>query len=291
MIPVTRRLLTLAFSVMVSVACATPGALPSPLTPSPRGAPTLPASEPPATITQSADNPTPAPARTATVTEAVNQVQARYTATDSWATARLNQILTVGSEVQTLAESQARIDLSEGTIIRLGSNSLFTVTELSGSNYDPITRLTLVAGELWVILNESLHSGSLDVETPVGIAAVRGSYLSVNYDPQADHLLVSCLEGLCELRNELGSVAVRAGEEASILIRGQRIDTPRAMSPEQLDRWQQFVKEAGPFIEPLRQQLEALRSTQAALDVTLQPGLLRTLVATLPAPPGGGLRP
>jgi ferric-dicitrate binding protein FerR (iron transport regulator) len=218
-------------------------------------------------------------------------VQARNAESDSWTAAVINQTFSVGGEVQTLLDSKAKINLSEGSIVRLGPNTRFTLTELSGSDYDPITRLSLVAGELWVILNTALHSGSFDIETPVGVAAVRGSYLNVRYDQPTDSVIISCLEGLCELRNELGSIAVAAGQQASILKRGQLIDPPQPMSQEQLDRWANFVIEAAPLIEPMRQQLESWRATQAALDVTLQPGLLRTLVATLPAPPGGGLRP
>ena len=315
MIPTPHRLLTLAFIITVIAACVTPAPPTSQPPPSPRVTPTRPAIVPSLNPTASAlptNNPTASPPnnRTAILAETINQVQTRNTAADVWVTAIINQTLTVGGEVQTLADSQARIDLSEGALIRIGPNTLFTVTELSGSNYDPITRLTLAAGEVWVILNSALNGGSFDVETPVGTASVRGSYLSVNYDPQTDSLIISCLEGHCNLRNKLGAIDLIAGQESAILKRGQRPNPAQAMSPEQLERWQQFVREAKPLIGPMRQQLDSLRATQAVLNVTPQLNILRTLAATAlpnfatpnlpllgatlstpPLPGGGGIRP
>ncbi|HLF01309.1 MAG TPA: FecR domain-containing protein [Anaerolineales bacterium] len=310
------RLTASTFSLLLVtllVACQPgPATLDSIPTPSPIGTPS-PTQTPILALQSPAPSPTPQPeSRIATIAETVNTVDSRETADAQWNAATLGQTLPTGGEVITHLESQARVDFSEGTIVRLGPETHFTVTELSGSTTDPLTRLTLFAGELWVVLSTSANNHVLDVETPIGSASVRGSYLSVAYDPNTQSLIASCLEGNCRLINTLGQIDLVAGQESSIFGLNNLPDPPRPMDPERLERWRLFVQEALPLIEPMRQQLEPLwrdpsfvatreaRLTLAA-TFTLQPGLLRTLAAPgaplptlsplLLTPRPGGLRP
>ena len=140
-------------------------------------------------------DPTPQPsgARTATIREIVNQVLSRITETHSESSATVGQVIRVGGTVQTLADGKARVDLSEGTIVRLAPQTVFTVTQLNQDTGNPFTRLRLLAGKIWVILN----GGTLDVDTPVGAASVRGSLMSVTYNPSLGIAIITCLEGTC----------------------------------------------------------------------------------------------
>jgi hypothetical protein len=140
-------------------------------------------------------DPTPQPsgARTATIREIVNQVLSRITETHSESSATVGQVIRVGGTVQTLADGKARVDLSEGTIVRLAPQTIFTVTQLNQDSSNPLTRLRLLAGKIWVILN----GGTLDVDTPVGAASVRGSLMSVAYNPSLGIAIITCLEGTC----------------------------------------------------------------------------------------------
>lgn len=140
-------------------------------------------------------DPTPQPSgsRTATIREIVNQVLSRITETQSESAATVGQVIRVGGTVQTLTDGKARVDLSEGTIVRLAPQTVFTVTQLNQDTGNPFTRLRLVVGKIWVILN----GGSMDVETPVGAASVRGSLMSVTYNPSLGIAIITCLEGTC----------------------------------------------------------------------------------------------
>ncbi|MBI4631586.1 MAG: FecR domain-containing protein [Chloroflexi bacterium] len=142
--------------------------------------------------------------RSAKIVEINGSVKLRLSANANWSEAVAGQDLTAGTQIQTFAESTARIDVSPGTIVRIGASTLFTVGELAGDNTQPVTRLDLLSGKLWVILNAALNGGSFDVQTPVGVAAVRGSYLGVDYDDIIQNMISSCLEGNCNARNNFG---------------------------------------------------------------------------------------
>ncbi len=182
--------------------------------------------------------------RRATLNELANDVQARESAAAQMRAARLGDQLRVGGQVRTGSESQVRLDLSEGTIVRLGADTEFTLTELSAGGSDPFTRLTLLAGQVWVILS----GGRFEVETPAGVASVRGSYLGVTFDPAQGTLTVTCLEGQCGLRNDQGEVALTNGQTSRVLVPAQPPSVPAPMAQSQVQAWVQFNPEAAPLV-------------------------------------------
>ncbi len=122
------------------------------------------------------------------LTDLPSDVLTRPTAGAPEGQAYIGQVLQVGGTVRTLGRGNARIDLSDGTIIRVSPKSMFTITALDPVS--PITRLTLLLGKVWV----TLTGGTMNVETPVGVAAVRGSYMGVGYNSELLQLILSCLE-------------------------------------------------------------------------------------------------
>jgi len=179
-------------------------------------------------------------AREAELSELIHDVQARLSAQGDLQSAREGERLGVGGQVRTGAESKARLDLTEGTILRLGPDSEFTVVELNPDPADPFTRLTLLGGKLWVIL----FGGELEVETPVGVATVRGSYLSVDFDPVTNTLVVTCLEGQCALSNARGTLPLTSGQWSQITGPGGPPSPPQPMTQNQVQVWTQINPEA-----------------------------------------------
>ncbi len=178
--------------------------------------------------------------RTAALHEIVNDVQSRSSDSAALRPAADGDELPAGGQAQTGADSTVRLDLTEGTIVRLAPNSEFTLTELSPDVAAPATRLSLVAGQVFVIL----LGGSLAVETPVGSATVRGSYLGVAFDPPTNHLTATCLEGACELKNALGVTPLTTGQAAEIVGTGQPPSPPRPMGPNEFQAWNEISPEA-----------------------------------------------
>lgn len=182
--------------------------------------------------------------RSAQLSELKNEVQAMRQAGEPFTVAREGDVVVLGGRVSTGAESKVRLDLTEGTIVRLGAETEFTVETLTQDAADPFTRIQLLTGQLWVILN----GGSLEVETSVGVAAVRGSYLGVNYDPQTRYLTVTCLEGQCGLSNNQGEVELTDGQSSEIV--GDEPPAPvEELTYEEIQDWIEENPEAEIIVE------------------------------------------
>lgn len=130
----------------------------------------------------------PRTARVAELTDLPSDVFTRLTANAAEGQAVIGQVLSVGGTVRTQDRGNARIDINDGTIIRVSPKTLFTITQLEPSS--PVTRLFLTLGKVWI----TLSGGSMQVETPIGAASVRGSYLGVYYNEDLKQIAVSCLE-------------------------------------------------------------------------------------------------
>jgi hypothetical protein len=72
-------------------------------------------------------------------------------------------------------DGRVRLDLSSGTIIRVAPSSLFTLTSNNEGDGGLLTKIKMEVGKIFIILN----GGRADVETPSGVASVRGSYMKV----------------------------------------------------------------------------------------------------------------
>jgi hypothetical protein len=190
---------------------------------------------------------TPGPL-TARISEIQEIVETRRPEQADFEAAVNEMVLVVSSQVRTDAQGRARLDLSDGTRVRIGSQTLFTLEAMESRPEGLQTLLELDFGELWI----TLLGGSLDVETPGGIAAVRGSYMGVQVDQASGQARVTCLEGCCQ---------VRAGEQALELIAGQAVTLPAAlpdggariesMCAAEVERWLEFNPEAAKILPAL----------------------------------------
>jgi hypothetical protein len=107
-----------------------------------------------------------------------------------------------------------------------------------------------------------LGGGSAEVDTPSGLATVRGSYLSVSVNPDTGEVYVTCLEGNCGLSNAAGSVELVAGQTAVIT----NADLPPnvgEMTVEDIQQWLDFNPEATLVVTPLVETGEAAEPTEA----------------------------
>ena len=241
-----KHLLTLMLAgLMVLVACQSPAATETPL---PSATMTLspPTLTPTATLTMT-PSVTPTPAPEVRVSEIVNQVQVRVSSADDFQAVLADTTLPLQGDLQTFTESSARLDvLPDGTLVRVGPETLIHLDTLQHQDNGILTRIQMWAGEIWVVLK----GGSLDVETPDGVAAVRGSLMRVQYQAENHVLVVSCLEGHCALSNELGSVELSDGEAARVLGSDVPPSEPVPMTTEDYQTWLNMVPEAQAYITP-----------------------------------------
>ncbi len=179
----------------------------------------------------------------------------------------------VHAQLRTGQASRARLDLSTGVILRVGPAALLELTDLQLTS----ARLRLEVGRLFVILD----SGSLDVETPSGVASVRGSFMMVEVDATQD-VHITCLEGHCESSNPAGKVQFGAGQRSILLHRDPAAGQYAAPSLESMTEadyqaWAQENPEAQALVE---RGLAALSSAPIS-TVTSTP---QPVLVSLPSP-------
>jgi hypothetical protein len=152
--------------------------------------------------------------REAVLSEIENTVSFRKTSVDELASAQQGASILEGGSVETGEDGRVRVDLMpEGTIVRVGPNSAFSLPKLTEENGEPKTTIELLFGKVFVLLN----GGTLSVETPSGVASVRGSLLSVEYNPETKRISAACMEGECTLQGEQGEeIEIPEGEESFV---------------------------------------------------------------------------
>ncbi len=138
----------------------------------------------------------------ATLNEPVNLVQTRPGEGVAFVSAKAGDALQPGAQVQTGSSSQARLNYSTtSTLLRFGPQTLVTLRERGNRDGSLLDHLMLTNGKIWISLNWGLY----EVETPVGIVTVTGSFAVVDYRPgsaatfEDDVLVVDCIEGHCTL--------------------------------------------------------------------------------------------
>jgi hypothetical protein len=196
-----------------------------------------------------AENSNPAPAaRAAVVSEFENEVVVRAASEGEFVPAASGFVIQAGGSLQTGADGRARVDLNpEGTIIRVAPNSAFTLPEITEVDGEPKTTLSLLFGKLFVLLN----GGSLEVETSSGVASVRGSLLSVSFDPQSNRVQAVCLEGQCTLENEDSDIReLEEGESAYIDENGELFELD-GIDQDEISDWLDEAPELGEFLDDL----------------------------------------
>jgi hypothetical protein len=153
--------------------------------------------------------------RAAQVSELEGEVSWRAAEDGDWQPVDVGTNLQVGNQVMTGLNGRAAILFTEGSVVRLAPNSVFTFQELAGDTENPQTTLELIKGQIFVIVNMLLGQGHLDVDFESGQAAVRGSMMSVLVTPTG-RVVVTCLEGHCTLSDGTVTVSLELGQQAEI---------------------------------------------------------------------------
>ena len=139
----------------------------------------------------------------------------RFVDVSNWRFVDLQQDLLNGDVLRTNATGQLAILFADHTQVRLGRNTSLSVKYM-GSGGDTV--LSLQAGTIWARAERG--GQGLTVETPAAAAAIRGTDWTLSVDGRGQTSLV-VLDGLVELKNDLGSVEVGKGEAAVAAI-GER---------------------------------------------------------------------
>lgn len=210
---------------------------------------------------------TAAPARSAQISELKNDVTKRETDIIDWQSAAEGDEINTGGGVRTGDESRVRIDISDGTIVRIAPNTEFALLELSPTETDPITRLKMETGKVFVWVTKALGLGTFEIETPSGVATVRGSLMSAQYERDTGRFLITCLEGECRLAMGEVFTDLTEGQQTEVTSAGERPLAARLMDESQLDDWVENFPGLERIIDRIREKVRR---------------------EATPTPPGGG---
>jgi len=98
----------------------------------------------------------------------------------TWADARLNMQLREKDVIATLAESEVRIEMPDGSAVRLRENTVLEVATLKTSGSAVNTRVRLIDGSFVTNVKKVTDGRSrFEFETPTAVAAIRGTSVEV----------------------------------------------------------------------------------------------------------------
>ncbi len=200
----------------------------------------------------------------AALSELSGAVDAKQAADTTFAPATVGTVLQADGQIQTGDDGRARLDLSSGTIIRVTPSSIFTLTSNEEVEGGLATKIKLELGKIFIILS----GGSADVETPSGVASVRGSYMKVEVDPETMDIYVTCLEGNCSVSNPAGTVNFTDGQRAILFHRDPVTGNWTApnvepMTQQEFDEWLNENPEAKELYDQAMATVTALAPTEA----------------------------
>lgn len=214
----------------------------------------------------------------AALSELTGKVDIKSADAESFAPVGADTVLEPNGQIQTGDDGRVRLDLSTGTIIRIASSSSFTLTSNETVDGGLLTRIKLEAGKVFIILN----GGKAEVETPSGVASVRGSYMKVDVDPETGDVYVTCLEGDCSANNPAGGVEFTAGQRTILFHKDPAtgnwtIPNVEPMTPEEFQEWLDNNSEAKELFE------QAMATSTALVQPTITPTATATIESVLPA--------
>lgn len=168
----------------------------------------------------------------ATISPVQGEIYWRQATEQDWFNIASQQGLDTGNQVLTKTEGRAKIEYFDGIIVRIGPHTLFTVSEQSQTEeLNLISRIRLLMGQIFIKHGEGYYQGKFEVETSSGLAAVKGTMMSVQTNTEGQ-TFVTCLEGICSLANENGELTLTEGQGARINGVGQ------PPVPAEIEDWQ-----------------------------------------------------
>lgn len=137
-----------------------------------------------------------------------------------------------GDECKTEKASKASIRLADGTQVAMNEETTFRV-QIRRERAKGITRIfKLLLGEMWIKTAEPV---SIEVETPVATAAIKGTEFNLRVQPDGKSIL-TVIEGLVEFGTPFGTCPIRTAT-VSYGERGKKCTKPAPTDPTPAIAW------------------------------------------------------
>ena len=149
----------------------------------------------------------------------VGTVMIRTPKNQKWRAARVGMMLRMKWDIRTYVESSAEIEYGTGTIIRIGENSVITLSRALRDKDVSATKTSvdIATGQVWANVKKLVNKKSqFDFETPTATAAIRGTRLGIKVGRGKTRIDV--YEGLVMVRKRGSARGTQAGQFTRVVV-------------------------------------------------------------------------
>jgi hypothetical protein len=133
-------------------------------------------------------------------------------------------VLLQGAQVQTTAGAKVEIQLDEGSVVRVGPNTRFSLSAYAYNSGSRNTGVDLQNGSMNMRVTKLTGESQFKVSTVTAVAGVRGTYFYINYDENSKEVGLAVYSGEVEVGKETAkntmdpakSVKVPAGHATTV---------------------------------------------------------------------------
>jgi hypothetical protein len=137
----------------------------------------------------------------AKITQLVGNVEVRSKASAAWRGARIGMTVKAHWDIRSYLESEAEVTFETGTKVKIGENSVITLSRLLKDDGGRTSKSTVkvMTGKVWANVKKITNTRSeFDFETPTAVASIRGTRLGI--DVVKRRTLVDVYEGAVAVR-------------------------------------------------------------------------------------------
>jgi len=169
------------------------------------------------------------------VTEVEGNVRYKNPDMDEMAKIEIGTQLQKGCIIYSFSDSRAKIQLNQDSSIIIAPNSQYVIKEITEDSEGQEISLELVEGQVFIAVDEDTFIGHVDVNTPYGVASIRGSRMSVLIE--AAQAVVTCLYGNCSAKNAAGETAIGQAGQAAMSAQDAAPPDSTPMAAGQVNDW------------------------------------------------------
>lgn len=160
-------------------------------------------------------------ARQATVTALVRQAECQKAGSSKWQAIKLDQKLSQGDKVRTGPQSEMTLTLDDGSTLQLSPESEFSIQSLvkESTNEEQLESiLAIMKGKVKAQVTPLKQDSKFEIETPVMVAAVRGTTYLVGINPDGSVSVTSEDDAVDLVREGVNKfrVQLETGDEALV---------------------------------------------------------------------------
>ncbi|MBN1576661.1 MAG: FecR domain-containing protein [Chitinispirillaceae bacterium] len=136
----------------------------------------------------------PQNSRKCSIRQLVGTVKIRRGTTAVWNNARLKMALKETDAIRTFIESEAELEISDGSLIKIGENTTIELSSLKGTAEHQNTSMKIMNGAILANVKKLVSpASSFEFETPTATAAIRGT--TVGLEVSKEQTTVKVYEG------------------------------------------------------------------------------------------------